>query len=447
MSDSSTAKTPPEVPEHSSELDSASEEGWNSAEESFLRAAAASPEVAPPQPETNRVGTQFGRYRIIAEIGRGGMGIVYAAEDKKLRRRVALKVLPDRFAADADRRQRFLREARATSTITHPNVATVFEVDEIADSSVYIAMELVEGHTLRSRLRDGALPVAEAVGIGREILLGLAKAHESGIVHRDLKPDNVMVTPTGSVKLLDFGLAKPIGTREVPLDSDTTDHSDIVTVEGRVLGTPSYMSPEQAKGDPVDQRSDIFSFGVVLYEMLGGRKPFVATGAVALLIAIDRDRPKRLSSVNPAVPRALERIVERCLAKRPEDRFANCDDLVRALAAQASAPSWPRPAAVVIAVVALAALGGVLARARAPHAQPPAFSAEPASEEAAQLPATPATATSERASAPAASASSLNSRDAGATPKPRPKAAVPKPGPPEPAPALPTATVGLPPRF
>jgi eukaryotic-like serine/threonine-protein kinase len=255
------------------------------------------------------------------------MGIVYAAEDTRLRRRVALKVLPAGFAANSERRLRFVREARATSAITHPNIAAVYDVGE-ADGSVYIAMEYVEGTTLRSRIESGLLDPAEALRVAREIARGLSKAHAAGIVHRDLKPDNVMVGPDGLVKILDFGLAKPLGASQPRIDGTA---SQLATVDGRILGTPSYMSPEQARGRPVDTRSDIFSFGVMLYEMLSGHRPFVADTTMELLIAIDRDPAPPLSRWVKQLPRRLERVVLRCLEKSPEDRFATCAELVAAL--------------------------------------------------------------------------------------------------------------------
>lgn len=378
MSDSTSAKTPngdlesdDTVLESSTDLDASGEES-DSIEDSFLRAVAQAPATAPPSAEPDRVGTELAKYKIVDELGRGGMGIVYAAEDIKLRRRVALKVLPQRFALDPERRQRFLREARAASAITHRNIATVFDVDEAADGSVYIAMELVEGRTLREQLKDGPLPVADALRISREVLHGLAKAHETGIVHRDLKPDNVMVTKEGAVKLLDFGLAKPIGTREAALREESVTSSDVATMAGRVLGTPSYMSPEQAKGRPVDERSDIFSFGVLLFEMLSAERPFTADGTVALLIAIDRDAPAPLSQA----PRWLERIVQRCLEKKPEQRFSNCAELLALLDQKPRRSSRSTAFAVVASVFLAGAIGWWLFRASAP-ATLGAASAEP----------------------------------------------------------------------
>lgn len=313
--------------------DATSSKDLSSSPDSLLRAVAHVPAVPVPEDEPSRVGQQLAGYAILRELGHGGMGVVYAAEDTKLRRLLALKVLRARYASDAERRQRFLREARAASAITHPNVATVFGVQETPDGSVCIAMELIEGRTLRSRLKEGRIPVDEAVRISRQMLLGLHKAHEVGIVHRDLKPDNVMLTGGDGLKILDFGLAKPIGK---PI-RESTHSSELATVEGRVLGTLGYMSPEQAKGLPVDVRTDIFSFGIVLYEMLAGERPFRASGNVALLIAIDRDPAPRLPK-GIKVPRRLEKLLERCLEKRPSDRFATCDQILEELDQPAA---WP----------------------------------------------------------------------------------------------------------
>lgn len=368
MSESSVAKTP--VREGAgadrsdsatpSPLDEGSDAPLDSKEDAFLRAAAEMPEVGPSGSDPNRIGTMISKYEILEEIGRGGMGIVYAAEDQKLRRRVAIKLLPKKFAGDEERRRRFLREARATSTISHANVATVFDVDETEDGSIYIAMEHTQGRTLRSLLHKGALDVHEAVRIGREVLAGLSKAHEVGIIHRDIKPDNVMVTPEGSVKLLDFGLAKPIGTRET-LYGQKASQSDFVTLEGRVMGTPSYMSPEQARGEPVDERSDIYTFGVLFYEMLTARRPFAAKNIATLLNAIDRETPPKPSALNPRVHRSLERVVERCLQKDPALRFAKCEEVLCALDRAARAPGVARAA--VLALVLLLAAAGVTAAA------------------------------------------------------------------------------------
>ena len=217
---------------------------------------------------------QVAHFRIRGRLaGAAEWGIVFRAQDESLRRDVALKLLPAISAEDPERRRRFLREARVAASLVHPNVAVVYEVGE-ADGRIYIAMELVEGESLRARLDRGALDVATARDLAGQIARGLAAAHEKGIVHRDLKPENVMITPAGLVKILDFGLAKPeVTSSSGPAEAALAETETLVTSdEGRIMGTPEYMSPEQALGEAVDVRSDVFSFGVVLYEMLAGTR-------------------------------------------------------------------------------------------------------------------------------------------------------------------------------
>jgi len=290
--------------------------------------------IAPVATEPDRVGEQLGRYRIDEKLGQGGMGIVYAAEDLELGRRVALKVLPRAAVADADRRRRFLREARTAASVSHPNLAALFDVGE-ADGTVFLAMELIRGASLRATIEaaPGGMPVAEAMGIALQIARGLGKAHAAGVVHRDLKPENVMMEVDGTAKVVDFGLAKLAAS-----ESGSTDGGDLSTQDGKILGTPSYMAPEQAKGSRVGPTADVFSLGVVLYEMLTGVRPFVGTTLVDVLVSIARDRPAPPSKRSPRLPRELDRIVLRCLAKEPGARFADGDAVAEALA-KSSAPT------------------------------------------------------------------------------------------------------------
>ncbi len=300
------------------------DDGGPEAGDSILRAFAASPEL--PVPE--RLGSRIAHFRLDALLGRGGMGAVYRALDEKLRRDVALKLLPP--TRDAEKRARFLREARLAAAITHPNVAVVYAVDE-ADGRVYIAMELVEGENLRWRMDRGPLDVATALELATQIARGLAAAHDKQIVHRDLKPENVMITPAGVVKLLDFGLAKSEATSNPTTAALAKTETVVTSDEGRIMGTPGYMSPEQALGEALDVRSDVFSFGIVLYEMLAGARPFSASGAGATRVAIVRDAPPPLRAQAPQVDEHTASVVMRCLEKVPDARFAHAAEIVAAL--------------------------------------------------------------------------------------------------------------------
>ena len=298
-------------------------------------------------------GQAVGHFVIRRELGRGGMGVVYEADDTTLGRLVALKVLPR--ADDEGRRKRFLREARAAALVSHPGIAVIYEIGEVA-GRVYIAMELVRGETLRARLRGGGLAIEEAWSLAREIARALSRAHERGVVHRDLKPENVMIDEHGQIKLLDFGLAKPIAADDLELGTATT-----ATEHGRVLGTPTYMSPEQAKGREVEAPSDVFSFGVMLYEMLTGQRPFSGRTVVELFIALDRDEPTPPSRRNTRVPAELERVVLRCLRKDPAARYADAGALLRDLEPPAAGPRPTFPRAARIAAVIAAILAVVIA--------------------------------------------------------------------------------------
>ncbi len=279
------------------------------------------------------IGQTVSHFRILSRIGEGGMGVVYRAEDQNLRRPVALKVLPPGSVGDEERRRRFLREARAAAAVAHPNIATIYEIDE-ADGVVFIAMELVEGKTLRQLLCGPPLPIQDAVWIGGEIAEGLASAHQARVIHRDLKPENVIVRPDGHVKILDFGLAK-LHEERMEARLSGLSHQDTLsaqmTREGRIVGTAAYMSPEQARGKAVDARSDLFAFGITLYEMATGRRPFQGASHTDTLSAILRDQPTPAGKINPKISPALEKVIGRCLEKDPERRYQSAREIQRDL--------------------------------------------------------------------------------------------------------------------
>lgn len=269
------------------------------------------------------IGTTISHYRVVEKLGEGGMGIVYKAYDTSLDRFVAFKILPAEKAGEKERRRRFLQEAKAASALEHPNIVTIYEILEQDDRS-YIVMQYVPGKTLRDLLSSGPLSMNVGLRIAVQIADALACAHSRGIVHRDLKPENVMVTPEGQVKVLDFGLAKilPAANSEatVTLTSEQTE-------AGQIVGTIAYMSPEQAQARPVDTRSDVFSFGCVLYEIVTGRLAFQGANRLSTLAAILRDEPVRISEIAPAVPLDLERLVARALRKNPERRWQSMADV------------------------------------------------------------------------------------------------------------------------
>jgi Tol biopolymer transport system component len=276
------------------------------------------------------IGRSLAHYKITAAIGAGGMGEVYRATDTKLGRDVAIKVLPAGTASDPERRQRFEQEARSASALNHPNILTVHDIGE-ADGTFYIAMELVEGKTLRDLVASGEpLPTKKLLDIAVQAAEGLAKAHAAGIVHRDLKPENLMVSKDGFVKILDFGLAKL--TEPVSQDASVLPTAIASpTQPGTVMGTAGYMSPEQASGQPLDFRSDQFSLGAILYEMATGKRAFQRKTGAETLVAIIREEPAPLSELAPKAPAPVRWIVERCLAKDPEERYASTKDLARDL--------------------------------------------------------------------------------------------------------------------
>jgi len=315
------------------------------------------------------VGTRLQHYRIVRKLGSGGMGEVYAAEDEKLQRQVALKLLPPDMAADPERLQRFQREARAVAALNHPNVVTIYSVEE-ADGVHFLTMELVEGSTLAELIPKGGLPLERVLMLAGPLIEAVAVAHEHGIIHRDVKPANIMLTSDGRLKVLDFGLAK---LKANLVAGDTTQlPTETLTRRHVVVGTAAYMSPEQAEGRPIDHRSDIFSLGVVLYEMVCGQRPFTGDSDLSLISSIIKDTPRPPSDVRRDLPPAFDRILMKALAKDPAERYQRAADLRADLAAvqeQSAAgrllvgafrtiarSPWIRPA--VLAAILLAAAGG-----------------------------------------------------------------------------------------
>jgi Tol biopolymer transport system component len=284
-------------------------------------------------------GEKFGRYEVVSPLGAGGMGEVYRARDNELQRDVAVKILPDELSADLDRVKRFEREAKAAAALSHPNVLTVFDVGR-RDGHGYIVFEMLSGSTLTGVMKQGALRTREALEYATQIARGLAAVHAGGVIHRDLKPANLFLTSTGIVKIIDFGLARLTTPTQQQPEETTTE----VTGPGVALGTVSYMSPEQSQGMGLDGRSDIFSLGTVLYEMLSGRHPFKRASAAATAAAILRDEPPDLGQLDGRVPGAVRTLVGRCLAKRPEDRFQTANDLAIALEMLRQGEEWKPPA-------------------------------------------------------------------------------------------------------
>src|SRR6266496_3807947 len=298
-------------------------------------------------------GSTLSHYRIISKIGAGGMGEVYLAQDTKLDRKVALKILPAELAAHRDRMERFVREAKAAASLNHPNIATIHEIGA-SDGVNFIAMEFIDGATLREKIHQQQTELRKLLRFLQHVAEGLAKAHAIGIVHRDLKPDNIMITRDGHAKILDFGLAKLVEPQQTlnstsawPSEDDTAippPHSAI----GTVIGTAGYMSPEQARGrtNLIDERSDIFSFGCILYEAVTGHKAFKGEDRIDSLNKIIRAPFPPISNFNPDVPGDLQKIIRRCLEKDPEERYQSIKDVAmelkevrRALADKPSASS------------------------------------------------------------------------------------------------------------
>ena len=287
--------------------------------------------MADDQSQTVRVGESFNQYRIVSQLGAGGMGEVYLADDTRLRRKVALKFLPVALIKDKRHLHRFEVEARAIAAMSHPNACTIHEIIQTEDGRHCIVMEYVEGMALRERMKNGPVNINEALDIGIQIASVLSSAHAAGIVHRDIKPENVMVRSDGYVKVLDFGLAKLADTRPDLVNSQVETRAiELKTTPGMVMGTVAYMSPEQARGLPVDVRTDVWSLGVVLYEMVAGRKPFSGQTQTDVIISIVEREPDSLSKTNPEA-RPFERIVMKALAKDPNERFQTADELLNEL--------------------------------------------------------------------------------------------------------------------
>ncbi len=294
---------------------------------------------------TLAAGSRLGPYEILSAIGAGGMGEVWRAKDPRLGRDVAIKVLPASLSQDSDRLRRFEQEARAAGILNHPNITAVLDIGE-HEGSPYVVQELLEGETLRQALAGGRLSPRTAIEHAVQIANGLAAAHEKGIVHRDLKPENVFVTNDGRVKILDFGLAKLTHAEEGSSGGTNLPTATGATEPGVVLGTLGYMSPEQVKGKPADARSDIFSFGAILYEMLSGKRAFHGDSAAETMSAILREDPPDLSVTNQSVPPGLERIIRHCIEKNPEQRFQSARDLAFDLGALSGVSATGRLAAV-----------------------------------------------------------------------------------------------------
>ena len=261
------------------------------------------------------IGKTISHYKIVEKLGEGGMGVVYKAEDTKLKRTVALKFLLQDLTRDEEVKKRFIHEAQAASALQHNNICTIHEIDETADAQMFLCMDYYDGETLKAKIERGPLPLEEAINIVIQVGQGLTRAHEEDIVHRDIKPSNIMITNRNEVKIVDFGLAKLSGRTQL-------------TKEGTTLGTVAYMSPEQAQGANVDHRTDIWSFGVMLYEMVTGQLPFGGDYDQAVVYSIMSEDPEPMTALRTGVPMELERIVNKAIAKNPEERYQNTNDML-----------------------------------------------------------------------------------------------------------------------
>ncbi|MFL6538427.1 MAG: protein kinase domain-containing protein, partial [Chthoniobacterales bacterium] len=331
-------------------------------------AAASTPELLADDPDA-LIGQHLGNYRIDGVLGVGGMGVVYLAYDERLGRKVGLKLLPRAFVNDQAQLERLKLEARTASALNHPNIVTVHEIGQV-DTTHYIAIEFIEGVTLRERIARGPIPPDEAVEIVTQVASALCTAHKAGIVHRDIKPENIMIRPDGYVKVLDFGIAKSAHTEVRTSATSAILQTNARTQLGVAMGTVRYMSPEQTRAAAVDARSDVWSLGVVLYEMLTTRAPFDGATPVDVKAAVLAKEPDPLDESAPA---ELQEIIERCLRKNPGERFQTCEDLLAALRAvnrkrvsRAGRGFWLAAAALMIA----AAIGAVYLRSHSRETLP-----------------------------------------------------------------------------
>ena len=267
---------------------------------------------------SSKIGQTVSHYRILEKLGEGGMGVVYKAQDVRLERLVALKFLLPHLRPDEEEKVRFIREAKAASALDHPNIGTIHEIADTDDGQMFIVMAYYEGETLKQKIERGPLPIKEALDYAVQVAEGLSKAHAAGIVHRDIKPANVIVTDRGQVKIVDFGLAK------------VTEQTHL-TKTGTTVGTVAYMSPEQARGERVDHRTDLWSLGVVLYEMLTGQRPFRGDHNQAVIYSILNEEPEPVKKVNPVVPPEMEHIVHRALKKNPDTRYSSAAETLKDL--------------------------------------------------------------------------------------------------------------------
>ncbi|HEV8157486.1 MAG TPA: serine/threonine-protein kinase, partial [Pyrinomonadaceae bacterium] len=288
--------------------------------ESFMETPAVAKVASVIEAETKKLaaGKCFGRYEIIEQIGAGGMGEVYLARDKKLDRQVAVKILNEKFSGNESNLQRFFAEAKAASGLNHPNILTIYEFGEAEDAH-YIVSEFIEGVTLREIVRESRLRLSEILDISIQIAGALSAAHKARLVHRDIKPENIMIRPDGFVKILDFGLAKLVEQKAVGFEASTVKQNQ--TAKGVILGTVNYMSPEQAKGERVDERTDIFGFGAVIYEMVAGRTPFAGDSMSETFANLINSEPPPLSRYAANVPDEMQRIIAKMLRKNKDERY------------------------------------------------------------------------------------------------------------------------------